>query len=238
MITLTACRLYPQSYKHSNEVKNQAEFSGVTKCAPVYRYEHQPSLQRSTSATLVGDKNEAAKDRTTQKHDSARTRNYASLSSSAAFATERSTENKEPVMNVKWTSRSFPSFMVSSMNTSTAPQTQTQDSQSIRKRAAGNRDRFGTQKAKGLNPHQEHRAANNNKAFHSFGMRSMPAISSGGMATKNEFGHLLRHQTQVKFGSSVSSRPGFRYETLCLQGHNAVKSSPPVTIVGPWITTN
>ena len=196
----------------------------------MYRYEHKPSLRQSMSATLAGDKNEAVKDRGTRKHDSARTRNYPSPSST--FATrERSTESREPVMNVKWTSRSFPSFVVSSMNASMAPQTQD--------RAIDNHDRLGTQKTKGLNPHQKHHHATcTNKAFHSLGTRSMPVISSGGLATRNEFGYLLRRQTQLKFGSSVGSRAGFRYETLCLQGHNAVKGSVPVPIVGPWITTH
>ena len=221
---------HSQSHKHSSEVIKPAEYAGVTKCAPVYRYEHKPSLQHSSSASLLGDKNDSVKDRRNQKNDSSRTENH---SSPSVFVKEGTTDNKEPVMSVKWTSRSFPSFVVSSMNTS-AVQTQTQDSQSIRKRMASNRDRFSPHKVKGLNPHQQHCAAS--KPLHSLGRRSMPVISSSsGMATKSEFGHLLRHQTQVSF---CNSRPGFRYETLCLQGHNAVKGSPPVTIVGPWITTH
>lgn len=44
--------------------------------------------------------------------------------------------------------------------------------------------------------------------------------------------NLLQHRCQVSF---MGMRKGFRYETLCMQGYG--RSSPPLMVVGPWITT-
>ena len=45
--------------------------------------------------------------------------------------------------------------------------------------------------------------------------------------------NLLQHRCQVSF---MGMQKGFRYETLCLQGYG--RNSPPLMVVGPWITAS
>lgn len=139
--------------------------------------------------------------------------------SSESHRTSKNAEDRKPDLSIKWTSKSFPSFVVCSVD---------KDSQ---------KTKMATTSKKSLHQSQRHShfKTKTQGQLSSLGSKSMPAISLTGMTTRSEFGHLLTHQDQVSFGSA---RPGFRYETLCLQGHNANRhNSHPVTVVGPWIST-
>ena len=136
-----------------------------------------------------------------------------------AHRSNKNAENRKPELNLKWTSKSFPSFVVCSVD---------KGSQKIK---------MATTNKKSLHqPHKQSQFKNKTSLQpSSLGSKSMPAISLNGMATRSEFGNLLSHQHQVSFRNA---RPGFRYETLCLQGHNADShTSHPETVVGPWIST-
>ncbi len=136
-------------------------------------------------------------------------------------------EEKAPTMSVKWASQVFPSFVVSSANKS-PPDAQKSKTSSTK---------VASKKQPSQASRSRHMSPKTPLPFHEFDTRSIPLISPSGMATKSEFRHLLRHQTQVNFHNN--SRVGFRYETLCLQGHNTNSSnSTPVAVVGPWITTH
>lgn len=140
--------------------------------------------------------------------------------SSDAHRTSKNAENRKPELSTKWASKSFPSFVVCSVD---------KDSQ---------KTKMPINSKKSLHQSQRQSQSKTKTALQlsSLGNKSMPAISLNGMATRSEFGHLLTHQDQVSFGSAI---PGFRYETLCLQGHNTNRhnSHAPVTVVGPWIST-
>ena len=130
----------------------------------------------------------------------------------------KNAENSTPEMDSRWLSKTSPSMVLCSIG---------KDPQVTKK--------SGTKISSKKSLHRTRRQAHSKTTFHlsGLGSKSMPAINPNGMATRSEFSHLLRHQPQVSFGNT---RPGFRYETLCLQGHNT--SNPqPMAVIGPWIST-
>lgn len=212
-----------KGYKHTD----QSEFAAVLQDKPRQRYMNKsaspPTLVTSTTrensrfSTRSGNEEKV-------KYSSSNV--HPSIGTFVRGNGGPPTQSKDPSVTVKWTSQTFPSFMVSSVNGSSL------DSQKARA-SIGN-----TRSLQGLH-HRKSNGAERASPFQDTGMesKSMPLISasSNDLATKSEFRHLLRHSTQVSF---QNSRPGFRYETLCLQGRNAtITDSFPNRVVGPWITT-
>ncbi len=135
-------------------------------------------------------------------------------------------KSTSPVMSIKWASQTFPSFVVSSAK---KPIPDILKSKTSSPKVIGsNRQLSQAFRSRPI-------SSKTSLPFNDLGGRNMPLISPSGLATKSEFSHLLRHQTQVSFHGNT--RPGFRYETLCLQGHNTdnIDSS---SVVGPWITSH
>lgn len=130
----------------------------------------------------------------------------------------KNAENSKPEMDSRWLSKTSPSMVLCSIG---------KDLQMTKKSGA----KLSSKKSL----HRTRRQAHSKPTLQlsGLGSKSMPAINPSGMATRGEFSYLLRHQPQVSFGNT---RPGFRYETLCLQGHNT--SNPqPMAVIGPWIST-
>ena len=130
----------------------------------------------------------------------------------------KNAKNSKPEMDIRWMSKTSPSMVLCSIG---------KDPQMTKTSGA----KLSSKKSW----HRMHRQAHSKTTFQlsGLGSKSMPAMNPNGMATRSEFSHLLRHQPQVSFGNT---RPGFRYETLCLQGHNT--SNPqPMAVIGPWIST-
>ena len=127
-------------------------------------------------------------------------------------------ENSKPETDIRWVSKTSPSLVLHSID---------KDPKVTKIR------RTKLSSKKGL--HRTQKRAHSKTTFQLSGMgsKSMPTINPNGMATRSEYSHLLHHQPQVSFGNT---RPGFRYETLCLQGHST--SNPQtVSVIGPWIST-
>lgn len=127
-------------------------------------------------------------------------------------------ENSKPETDIRWVSKTSPSLVLHSSD---------KDPKVTKIR------RTKLSSKKGL--HRTQRRAHSKTTFQlsGLGSKSMPTINPNGMTTRSEYSHLLRHQPQVSFGNT---RPGFRYETLCLQGHST--SNPQtMSVIGPWIST-
>lgn len=140
------------------------------------------------------------------------------------------------VENFKWTSQTFPSFVVCSLNSASGPAAKLAGHAPLAAASLPFPSRAGRGRGRGRRKggRHGHRPPPSLSSPHS---RSMPLIQP-----RSEFGSLLRRRSQVGFRSGV--QPGFRYETLCLQGNDVVTSSPhshvasePMSIVGPWITS-
>ena len=188
---------------------------------PRYEPDNHSTSSPTSAATVTEEKPELSrtetKDQQISWHESSR--NHPPRDDFIRVENSPRTKKKAPVMSVKWASKVFPSFVVSSANTN-SQKSKTSSSKTVTSKTPSQASRFCSKPL---------------QAYHSLKSRSMPLISPTGLATKNEFSHSLRHQTQVSFHNN---RQGFRYETVCLHGSNTnTTSSSPVTVVGPWITS-